>query len=488
MPLDEIDFRGRHWIAHSGWPFGREEFDRWYAEANSLCEAGDYDYEAKTAIAGGMHPTIEGFSPVHFDADGIERFSRPTGFAARYGHRLAKSYGVTVMLGANCTALNTGADGARVDALTVRALSGQQFLIRPAQVVLAMGGLETARLLLASRDMHANGIGNQNDLVGRFYMCHIGGTSGRLRIRPPRRGTFAGYEIAADGTYVRRRYRLKPEAQERHRVGNAILRLHFPRVPDPAHKSSILSGLYLARGLLPFEYRKRLADSSPQPVGRHLRHVLNIARDPLVALRFAGTMLLKRKLAARKFPSIIVPSPEQIFSLDYHGEQEPNPASRVTLSGDRDELGMPRLHVDWRYTAQDIRTAQTVFRLFAADLANQGCGDLAVDDEEIARDMLRDGAYGGHHIGTVRMGVSPRTSVLDAECRVHGMTNLWVAGSAAFPTSGQANPTLTIVALALRLAHRLKALATQPLEVRERSYQPAEGLTLGSTGGRLVSH
>jgi choline dehydrogenase-like flavoprotein len=189
-------------------------------------------------------------------------------------------------------------------------------------------------------------------------------------------------------------------------------------------------------------------------------------------------MLLKRKLASRKFPSIIVPSPEQMFSLDYHGEQEPNPASRVTLSGDRDELGMPRLHVDWRYTAQDIRTAQTVFRLFASDLADQGCGDLAVDDEEIARDMLRDGAYGGHHIGTVRMGVSPRTSVLDAECRVHGMSNLWVAGSAAFPTSGQANPTLTIVALALRLAHRLKAQATQPLQVRERSaphLQPLHG-------------
>jgi choline dehydrogenase-like flavoprotein len=117
---------------------------------------------------------------------------------------------------------------------------------------------------------------------------------------------------------------------------------------------------------------------------------------------------------------------------------------------------MPRLRVDWRHSALDLRTAETCFRLLAQDLAAWGRGWLEVGPAGVTPDMLRDGAYGGHHIGTARMGHSPRVSVVDVQAQVHGMRNLSLAGSAIFPTSGQANPTLTLVALALRLADRLK--------------------------------
>jgi choline dehydrogenase-like flavoprotein len=90
-------------------------------------------------------------------------------------------------------------------------------------------------------------------------------------------------------------------------------------------------------------------------------------------------------------------------------------------------------------------------------------GRLDYDPDALERSMVRDGAYGGHHIGTARMGASPSTSVVDSDCRVHGVHNLFIAGSAVFPTSGQANPTLTIVALALRLADHLKRSAGRPL-------------------------
>lgn len=452
MPLDPVDFAARPWMPHSGWPIGPEELAPWYPRANALCEAGEYDYSAASSVPGGMRPMIAGFAPAHFSTDGIERFSAPTDFAARYGHRLRTSQAVRVVLGANATELLTDPSGQRVDKVVVRRLAGGGFTLRPRQLVVALGGLETPRLLLASRQTQAQGIGNAEDQLGRYYMCHVAGTSGRLRLALPPSLVQHGYERAEDGTYLRRRLHLTEAAQARQGVGNAVMRLHFPPLPDPSHGSGLLSALYLARRLLPYEYRKRL-EGPGGPTSAHLRNILT---DPFSALAFATDMLFRRKLAARKFPSLIVRPPGGVFSLDYHGEQAPNPESRVTLIGTKDPLGMPRLRVDWRHSTVDLHTAETCFRLLAEDLTAWGRGWLDFDPAELARDMLRDGAYGGHHIGTARMGHSPRSSVVDGEARVHGMTNLSLAGAAIFPTSGQANPTLTLVALALRLADRLK--------------------------------
>jgi choline dehydrogenase-like flavoprotein len=97
---------------------------------------------------------------------------------------------------------------------------------------------------------------------------------------------------------------------------------------------------------------------------------------------------------------------------------------------------------------------------------------LAPDETDIETVVRRDGAYGGHHIGTVRMGATERTGVVDSHCKVFGLNNLYVAGSAIFPTSSQANPTLTIVALALRLASRLDAITAKVPSIRA-TQQPA---------------
>ena len=465
MPLDPIDFRARSWMPNSGWPIGPETLAPWYPPANKLCEAGEYDYDARTAMPGGMKPMIAGFTPADFSAEGIERFSLPTNFGARYGHRLEASPHVKVLMGTSCTGIECSADGTTVQTLRLRTLSGRDATIAATRVVLATGGLEVPRLLLAARGPgHENGLGNAHDLVGRYYMCHIAGTSGRLRLNLPRGAVQHGYEVAWDGTYIRRRLSLTPEAQERLGVGNAVMRLHFPRIPDPSHGSSVLSGLYLMRWLLPYEYRKRLAGTEGEGVGPTLRHLRNMVSDPFSAMDFAWTMLRKRKLSARKFPSIIVRPPGNVFSLDFHGEQEPNPDSRVTLANSQDALGMPRLRVDWRWAAGDLRTAEATYGLLATELAKWGKGSLDFDPKEIAHDMLRDGAYGGHHIGTARLSASPTTGVVDADCRVHGMHNLWVASAAVFPTSSQANPTLTIVALALRMAAQLKRDMGQPAQ------------------------
>jgi len=324
--------------------------------------------------------------------------------------------------------------------------------------VLAAGGLEVARLLLASRDIQSGGIGNQHDLVGRYYMCHLAGTIGALRILKPASAVHHGYEISEEGIYCRRRLALRPEAQRAQQLGNFVARLHHPRITDPAHRSSVLSLLYLAKPFIPYEYSKRLHGDEHATLAGWLRHLGNVVTGPFEALAFAWHMLRDRKLAERKFPSIIVTSRANLYSIDFHAEQQPEASSRVLLDGARDALGMPRLRIDWRYTAGDVDTVQRAIALLAAELARTGVGRLDYDAASVEAEMTRYGAYGGHHIGTTRMGSDPRSSVVDSDCRVHGVDNLYVAGSATFPTSSQANPTLTVVALSLRLAARLRWL------------------------------
>jgi choline dehydrogenase-like flavoprotein len=287
-------------------------------------------------------------------------------------------------------------------------------------------------------------------------MCHIAGTIGRLKISP---AVWHGYDVSDEGVYCRRRFALRADVQRRLGLGNFVARLHHPRITDPAHRNAILSLLFLSRPLIPYEYAKRLHGDEQVDVRSWLRHLVNVLTGPLEAVDFAWHMLKDRKLAERKFPSIIIKSKANLYSLDFHAEQQPNRLSRVTLTDDPDPLGVPRIKVDWRYTRGDVDTAARSIALLAEDFKQSGVGTFDFDPASVEFEMTRYGAYGGHHIGTARMGTNPRTSVVDAQCRVHGIENLYIAGSATFPTSSQANPTLTIVALALRLAQRLRRVS-----------------------------
>ncbi len=456
MPLDPIDFERRAYMPHSGWPLGAEALAGYYAAANRLCEAGEFKYTAAESFDPPPPPMIQGFESAHFSAESLERFSCPTDFGARYGHRLRAAPNLRVLLHANVTALHLNSAGTHLERASVKTLSGRRLTVRARQFVLATGGLEVVRLLLASRDVQPHGIGNAHDVVGRYYMCHLAGTVGALSINGPLDAVWNGYDRSDEGIYCRRRLALTAAAQRQHGIGNFIARLHHPRITDPAHRNSILSSLYLAKFLIPYEYGKRLHGGERANFSTWMRHVRNVLAGPFDAAGFAWHMLRDRLLAERKFPSIIVKPKANLFSLDFHAEQQPNPDSRVTLTGEVDALGMPRLAIDWRYTPTDVATVTRAIALLAEDLRTTGTGVLEYEPEELEAEMTRYGAYGGHHIGTARMGGDPRTSVVDADCRVHGVDNLSIAGSAVFPTSSQANPTLTIVALALRLAERLR--------------------------------
>ncbi len=468
MPFDAIDFEVRSQVPHSGWPISLADLLPFYPQANALSEAGLFSYDARAALGEAAAPMIRGFDSPLVRTDGLERFSCPTDFGRRYARRLQVAPDVRVLLGANCTGIRLRSDGQSVRELAVATLAGRRFRVAARATVLASGGLETARLLLVSRDVAPAGVGNEHDVVGRYYMCHIAGNVGTLVVHGTPHNVRHGYEITPEGIYCRRRLSIAQAEQRQRGLANAVARLHFPRITDPRHRNGVLSGLFLSRKFISYEYGKRLQDGPPPTLGLYARHLLNVMSDPVDTTAFLAHWLTRRTLAPRKFPSVILRNRSNRFSLEIHAEQSPRADSRVTLAGRQDALGLPQLRVDWRYSPGDIESVRRTLDLMAAEFERTAVARLDYDRGALEEDLMRFGAYGGHHLGTTRMGTDPRTSVVDADCRVHSVRNLFIAGSAVFPTASQANPTLTLIALALRLgehlSQRLAPAAAVPLE------------------------
>ena len=462
VPFDPIDFESRGYLRAAGWPITYEEVAAYYGRANAFAEAGRFEYNADEIADWAAHPMITGFRSSLVLTNSLERFSCPTNFARRYEGRLRRAADVRVILGANCTGLRLRPDGEQVESIDVATLGGNKFLVTAGVCVVAVGGLETARLLLASRDVRENGVGNEHDVVGRYYMCHIAGNVGALSINGPVSGVRHGYEIAPEGVYCRRRISVAPSEQRRRELLNMAARLHFPRIADPSHQSGVLSGLFLARKAISYEYSRRLYDEGRISLATYARHWRNILMNPLDISAFLSHWFVNRTLAERKFPSVILRNKNNSFSLEINAEQLPQAVSRVTLTNTADALGVPRLKVAWRYSPEDIDSVRRSLELFSAEIQQTGAGRFDFAPEALEADLTRFGAYGGHHIGTARMGADVRTSVVNSDCRAHAVRNLYMAGSSVFPTSSQANPTLTIIALALRLADHLARRLVDP--------------------------
>ena len=146
------------------------------------------------------------------------------------------------------------------------------------------------------------------------------------------------------------------------------------------------------------------------------------------------------------------------YSMHTRLEQAPNPNSRVMLSDQKDALGVPRIKLDWQLTALDKRSIRQLYETLGQEAGRQRIGRIQLQDWLLEDEPMWPPYLGGgwHHMGTARMHEDPKQGVVDAQCKVHGLSNLYVAGSATFPTAGAANPTLTLIAMALRLSDHLK--------------------------------
>jgi choline dehydrogenase-like flavoprotein len=449
VPLDPIDLEERDWIGSARWPIEYSILQQHYPAANLWCEAGECAYVDRLATRLGYGALVDSFEDDIVLAESLERFSRPTDFGSRYRGELQAAPGLRVVLGANAVGLDSTEDRRSIQAVKFASLGNRRFKVKARQFVLAMGGLETPRFLLVASSRGQLSLGAATAHVGRYYMTHLAGSTGRVTLQKPSRH---GYQRDADGIYCRRRFTVSPAAQRASKMGNFAARLHFTDPADPGHRSGVLSLAFLARRLLSHEYSVRL---DPRGPSRSLAHASNLIRDLPQTTRFCGRWAVRRWFASRKLPSVVIDPVEGAYSLDIHAEQVPNEQSRVALADTLDRFGNPVLRIDWRHTQQDIETVISGVRLIGEALQRRAVGRLDWDQDAVAADILKYGAYGGHHIGTARMSDSARTGVADRDCRVFGTENLYLAGSSVFPTSGQAPPTLTIVALALRLSAHL---------------------------------
>jgi GMC oxidoreductase/NAD(P)-binding Rossmann-like domain len=469
VPFDESDFEVRSHVPYSGWCLSKTDLVPYYQRAHTHCEIGSYSQTPIDLLpeARRRHAMIPGLEAEGLSSDQLYLFSPPTHFGQRYLGELHQSYEIFLFLHTNCLSLIPTPEGSAIETLQVASLQHNKFSIRAKQFVLAAGGLEVTRLLLLSNQVHPNGIGNQHDLVGRFYMSHI---NHRIEVQfAPNLPIVWDYEQTREAIYCQRAIALSAEKQQQHRLLNHRMFVERPDIGNPNHKNGTLSATYLVRGFL----KKQIRYS-------HLpAHSRNILLDLPNVMPFSYKLLSKRVFSDRKLPSVISENRANIYTLRLDSEQVPNPNSRVMLSQQKDSFGLNQLKVDWRFTDQDVQSIEQSIQLIGEAFIRCGIGQIN------AMPTVSPAPQGGHYLGTTRMSSSPTSGVVDQHCQVHGVSNLFIASSSVFPTASYANPTLTIVALAIRLADRLKqtlsssalplsipSLSTKPVAIKSLAVKP----------------
>ncbi len=330
--------------------------------------------------------------------------------------------------------------------------------------VIAGGSVETFRLLASSPSPAGHALGDAGGMLGRCLMNHIEGTVGRLVLDRPDRRIAWGFERSDEGVYCRRRITIHPSAQRRRRTLNFVARLHHELVADPRHNDAILSAMFFAKRMLLPEYRAKLSmvhDLSTVPKGARFwsSHARNILMGAPALAGFSAGWLWKRHLLYRRIPYVVLESRRGVYPLDINAEDSPHPDNHVYLTSTRDRFGTRQVGVKWRPSARDFDSIAASCRLLRDAFKASGAGEYRFDDAKLDDEVRKFTPIGGHHIGVTRMSRSPRDGVVDPNCRVHGTSNLYVASASVFPTSGFASPTLTIVALSVRLAEHLRQFA-----------------------------
>jgi choline dehydrogenase-like flavoprotein len=438
-PLEELDYRRRDWVADSGWPIAAKVLQPYEADAARLFELPNAHFDLTS-----WRDRLP--DPLALDGTSFENIvfqhSPDTNFGESYGVRVRQAPNITTMLYGNVTQIKLQAGSSRVSELEVATLTGRRFSVRPKAVVLAAGGIENARLLLASRADRPAGLGNEFDLVGRYFMEHLHVPVGHmLATRAAGGNDFYRKAIFGD---VRLRGVITPTvaAQERERLLATSIAVESPSYslgtpfvgwPPPLMFAPVRTYRLLRKWHLPrvAEAMKILAQRTYSVPNR----LSTLGQSVKARLKANGAGASHR-----------------VYSLYFRGEQAPDPANRVVLSEQRDALGMPQSRLEWRLNPIDVASIEGWLGVLDRDLRARGLGQVIGPLE----DWQSHVTGGPHHIGTTRMSADPRHGVVDAECRVHSVDNLYLAGSSVFSTSGFSNPTFSLVTLALRLADTLE--------------------------------
>jgi choline dehydrogenase-like flavoprotein len=471
VPYDPVDFDRRTAISDTVWPVTYEELLPYFQRACDWLRCGRAVFNVS-----GMSHLPPSLVPGLLDGDAragtLERWSLQPNFARSYGDALRQSARVRVVTGLTCTEVISRPGDTRADQLACRTLAGKRISIRARSYVLACGGLETTRLLLASRGPHGSALGDHSGHLGSWYMGHLLGVIANVRFHTSPHATVFDFERDVDGTYVRRRFSINREVQLRHDLPNAVAWLANPELADSSHRNGILSLTYLLLrsplGRILVADAPRLSLTGKDVPGSPYRgaartpirsHLANVASDWPSVTRFAAGFGTRRFMApGAKAPGFFTYSPENVYPLEFQAEHIPNRNSRVSLTSERDAVGMPKLSIDLRFSQQDVDGILRCHEVWNDYLKRSDCGHLEYISQDPASLVWSRLGGGFHQLGTTRMAARAEDGVVDNHLAVHGMSNLFVASSSAFLTSGQANPTFMILVFALRLADRLKSV------------------------------
>lgn len=463
--FDPIDFEARSWIPHSGWPIQHSELTPYLDRAAQVLNLGPNVYDE------GLWDFIAAAPPTpKLDAEELRSFfwqfarSRQDPLdIMRFGRDFLtnKADNIRVLLNATVTQIELSPDGMSVEGLQIATIANVPSRVRTRTAVIAASGIENARLLLASNQQQAKGIGNGHDVVGRFLMDHVSAEVGRFGpdavAQISRRFGFYGIRHGGGTHMYMHGLAASPVAQERYQLLNSAV--YFMQLRSPDDPWDALKRLIKRQSDHPLlDLRAVIAGTGllARGIGTKL---LNDQAMPTVLKEFivATAIRYNPNLVAEEFQSRGIPHKLTGVRIDAICEQRPDPNSRVTLSARTDCLGVPIATVNWRINDDDKRTIVRLAHMTRDEFLAVGLPAPALEpwvannrpDDAVIIDMA-------HTVGTTRMSNDPHTGVVDKTCKVHDVSGLYIAGASVFPTSGHANPTLMIVALAIRLADTIK--------------------------------
>jgi len=423
-PLDMVDLEKRDWIKNSGWPISHDTLNKYYRKSHKILQLGPFDYSPNKWNKNGSE--IFDFS----DSTNIEHKIlqlSPLRFGSVYREKLKHASNIDVIFNANLTYIHVNENYSNVTSIEVRSLNGTFISITPNKLVLATGGVENARLLLNS------GLDKRNPMIGRYFSFHPRIKTGTLFLKNSIDRKKSPYQWqSSNNTSIKNLLTLSYDVQRKLKIPNHAFSLNYTLNPS-------LEG---------YEALKRLKQRS---IGGHS---FDGVMDDMVSF-FGDIGAVSGQYMQRKNQGN-----SSTLSVITYMDQIPNKESKVTLQKNVDKLGMRKAHVKWKYYEEEKNMVKVFNTQLAIEIAKHNIGRMKIDEDILENnhfeEMIRLESGGGHQMGTTRMGQDMSDSVVDLNCKMHGIDNLYCLGSSVFPTTGWVNPTLTIVALSIRLADYLK--------------------------------